>query len=489
MEAPHHALLTIRALAERPVRDHWLLPTVTLGGDANRWVPWGNALPTPRGAMVYTSFPPAGFLVPFAAFSALGVPPSLQALAWFNVGLGFVSTLLLYGLLIRVLTLAGHAPRPATLAATFGTLVAVFSREALHATGVAYWSQALYQPVLLLSVHVALGPVAFARPWRRRDVLALCALVFIGTLIEWTGAVFAAGLTALLWLRPASHGRRIAIAVGVSSVAALAATAAHFVAALGARPLLTVAAFRWRDRRTGADLEQWLALLQGYWLSFGLFLAIAAVAVVWHLYIRTRATGRRASTPWRSLSLPSHPLALVAVLALLPLAENLLLAQHAGEFTFDRYKATLPLALCIAFAFVRASSLGRPLLGALLLVASADGIRAYTDNLRDHRRWREVDLANREIARRVRELSTDCTTLVSNVAVRGYPVLLFSRNLHETHRPDTLFGVGGPARRCPVILVTGDEAQKDMPHFTAIWMADANGAMQLVHGTAEPRPF
>ncbi len=193
LEAPYHVLLTVTALNQGGIRNHWLLPTVSLGGDENKHVPWGATIPTKGGDYIYTSFPVLGFLAPWAVFNVLEVPPTIRAIAYFNATLGWLSAVLLLVLLLKVLRSVGLSG-PSLVAGLFASCaISIFSREALRSTGVAYWSQSLYQPILILSILAAISYLEDARGGARRRLL-LVALTLAGPLVEWTAYVFNAGL-------------------------------------------------------------------------------------------------------------------------------------------------------------------------------------------------------------------------------------------------------------------------------------------------------
>lgn len=42
MEASYHVILTMSALKESPIVNHWFLPTVSLGGTLDKNIPWGG---------------------------------------------------------------------------------------------------------------------------------------------------------------------------------------------------------------------------------------------------------------------------------------------------------------------------------------------------------------------------------------------------------------------------------------------------------------
>lgn len=46
LEASYHVLLTIHSIQQNPLTAHWLLPTVSLGQENDKDIPWGATVPT-----------------------------------------------------------------------------------------------------------------------------------------------------------------------------------------------------------------------------------------------------------------------------------------------------------------------------------------------------------------------------------------------------------------------------------------------------------
>ena len=63
IEATYHVLWTATALTGSDASAHLYLPTVTLDPNPENPIKWGATVPTPGGALVYTSFPPLSFLL------------------------------------------------------------------------------------------------------------------------------------------------------------------------------------------------------------------------------------------------------------------------------------------------------------------------------------------------------------------------------------------------------------------------------------------
>ncbi|QJP16547.1 hypothetical protein G3545_24670 [Starkeya sp. ORNL1] len=467
LEATYHALLTVTALGESPPSHHWLLPTVSLGRPGDKGIPWGGTIPTATGDYVYTSFQPAGFLAPYLTFKLLGIAPSVENLALFSASVGLVSSLLLFALLYRLLVYAGRDPWLAATAAAAGCIIGLFSREALQSFGVIYWVHELYQPVLIVSLYACFRYLK-AEPAGTCGAWFVILMAFVGPMVEWTAYVFNAGLVLLLWFavdeRTAS--RRLAIRIVVATMLAGLITVLHFSLAAGLLPTLMAFARRFFNRSAMASGQAGNPFAE-YALSYGLFLVvIAALLLVLLLWHRTH----------RPIAKRERVLLLVFALAAIPLAENLLLLQHAMQFSFDRLKFIIPSAFIIAFGFAAARFWLRAAIALGLVVASMQGYRAYRHDIDARSAWIAADTANRALAGEVaRVIDPGCAVLVSSLKVRGYANLLFHRGIHEQLSLTDLPGLIEVSRGCGGVFLDGEEAFVDLPRYTSATIIRADG--------------
>lgn len=58
-------LLTIDTLKENSIKDHLLLPIVSLELVEDKYISWGATVSDKKGNYFYTSFPQRGFIVPY----------------------------------------------------------------------------------------------------------------------------------------------------------------------------------------------------------------------------------------------------------------------------------------------------------------------------------------------------------------------------------------------------------------------------------------
>jgi hypothetical protein len=475
LEATHHALLTIRALRSSPVESHWLLPTVSLGAAADKHIPWGATVPTDTGDFIYTSFTPVGFLAPYLALGVAGGQASVEGLAYFSFLCGAATTLVLFALLYRVLRHGGHGRWLSASAALLGVLVSIFSREALQSHGIVYWVHSFYQPVLALTLYALFRYLAASTgpddPGRSgRSAVPLVLLVFLGAWTEWTGYVFGLGLAAMCWfgvLLERPH-RRLSIQLLLALAAAGLLTLAHYAAALGLEPAMD--AFIGRFLARGASRGTLSALLDGYGLSFGVFILAAGVALAG--LMAAVAAGRQ---PWRGP--PQRNTAFLLLAASIPLLENLIMLQHAGEFSFDRLKFIFPAALLISCAVAALPVAGRAVLALAMVAASIQGCASYRADLARHSGWAAVDARNQALADAIRkEVDLNCSVLLSP-GVRGYANNLFGRGIHETARREDSLLLLRRQDACAAIYLDGEWAFQDLPRYRSATITRPDGSV------------
>ncbi|TWI56478.1 hypothetical protein IQ22_00927 [Pseudomonas duriflava] len=458
LEASYHVLITINALNESGVQNHWLLPTISLGNELDKNIAWGATIPTRTGDYVYTSFTPYGFLAPYLALKAFGQDISLESLALFNVALSGLIAFMLFGFLFDILRFNGLRAWPAAAGALLGSVIALFSREALLSHGVIYWVHSFYQLVLLSSLFVLFKYLSATDSRSRTHYAwALCALVFFGALTEWTGYFFNFGVFCILWLNTLKieGSRLLAKKVFIATFLSGVITILHYSLAAGLLPTLKAFARRFLARSASAGSNP-LDLLQGYILSYGYFIAALALAGAMLIWAKKhQATHSRAqAVTW-----------VILIAAAVPLLENVIMLQHATQFSFDRLKFIFPAALILALSFIVFQTKGRAAMAALVAFAAVQGCTVYKNDIATYAAWTQIDHENKQLVALVaQELNTQCAVLSTDMSVRGYANLLFHRGIHELRKEPVDFR--REAGACGGVYLQGKDFQVDLPEYT-----------------------
>jgi hypothetical protein len=466
--ATYHTLLTVTALDESPAAEHFFLPTVSLGRDIDKHIPWGATRPTSSGDFIYTSFYSPGYVAPYLWFKAWNLAITEHNLVVFNFVLGCLSTLILFLLLNTLLRYNGFSPALAAIAAVAGCIISVFSREALLSNGVTYWCHSLWQPLFLGSLLCFLQyQTSPSERGRKFSAAVLLALAFVGPLTEWTGYIFNAGLITLLWVNgpKSSNSRALALKILLATALAMALMLAHLILALGLRATIgaLLARFVARNASSGSLTE----LIGGYGQSYGLFL----IGIVVILAIASFSRFHDASATRRNVTLS------LLIASAVPLAENLLLLQHASMFSFDRLKFIAPSALLIALAFASYKVTARIVLAGVLAAAALQNFRAYRSDIKLFSAWSDISSSDKRLAGDVlKEIDPACTVFASSFEVRGYANLLFHHGIHENATPEQAMTFLRSDHGCALVYLEGASVfDDDLPAYTKATITRTNG--------------
>ena len=420
IEASYHVLLTVEAMNQTPVSVHRFLPIVTLGRQFDRDVRFGASVRGPQGIYYYTSFAPLGFVAPWAFFHVTGLTPSVEHLLLFNLCIHLAATLL-FALLIREIVNAFAVERTTEAWVVMMTAATyLFTFEALYSHGVIYWHHSLFQVVWLIQLLAAMRVFRAADaglPVRRSDAVILLASSLIGPAVEWTGYLASATIAALCWWRSYATSRADLRRLGFGVVAGPAVAGigfiAHFVSVIGVDALLAALKARAGARSTAhGSLD---ALGAGYVESYGALLVLVPGVVLVAFLV-----ARRGLPTW---------LTALLVAAILPLGENLLLAQHATMYHFDRLKALVPMVMVIVVSIgVMPAVLRSRAVFAWLVVFCwcAGGLK----------RSRTIGVAppmatNDVLMQRVAPRARTCAVYATNAVPRGWVELSFGANAYE----------------------------------------------------------
>lgn len=467
LEATYHVLSTVNALNANSISDSKLLPIVTLGNEKDKFISWGATVPMANGNYVYTSFSPAGFIVPFLFFKTAGITPSLKGIIFFNVILGLLSGLALFHLLIRLVAASGVTGLRAIFCAIAGASCLVFSREGLVSFGLVYWSHSLQQFFLILQLisFLSLANYGMRRHVNSYGLLGLALLSFFTAYIEWSGIVG----NFFLCLLAAFYGKgykneanqKLIVAVSAGTVVAMAAFMGHLAYALGFKASIHALLARFIGRSTVSKDGSLVSLMEGYMLSYGMIIFLLIVMLIWFFLFSKNKNSE-----------PEHAKS-IAIFALLaacaPLLENIIMLQHAVQFSFDRLKFSVPVAIVIAATLAQMLRNSKWVAGfslGLLGLSLVQNIRTYNvDNLR-FANWRTYDEQNKLLKNAiVSQVDLSCSVLGTNSSVRGYANFLFGRSIYEFTSASELQARAVQMNACAAIWIEQQMPYPDLPSF------------------------
>lgn len=461
LEASYHVLLTIHSIQQNPLTAHWLLPTVSLGQENDKDIPWGATVPTKSSTQggasyIYTSFTPMGFIVPYFVFSIFNIEVTLKNLAIFNFLLGSLVSIILFFLLFKTLRYIGNEKYTAYMGAFSGSLISIFSKEVLQSQGLVYWSQSLYQVVLVLTFYfLFLYLRSYKTRFQQTNEYALLFFIFLGALTEWTGYILGIGLSVLFWFGFCQYkNKQLAIKVILSLSLAGLITLIHFGAVIGLEQ--TILAFFGRFFARNTTSGSMTDLLNGYALSYGAFILVILALTLSSFFSKSS----------EKLDLSNNILIFLFIATCIPLLENLIMLQHAGQFSFDRLKFIFPASIVIAVGVTLRDFKTKILFLVLLIFASQQGYSSYRKDLRNYKLWKEVDYQNQLLTKAIKSsVDIKCSVLHSNLGVRGYANLLLGRGIYEYTSAKDSINLLEKTNSCSSVYIEGAWQYTDLQKY------------------------
>lgn len=439
IQATYHALLTINSLSSLPFSESALLPTVNYNSNKN--IPWAAAVKTIDGNYVYTSFPSLGFVTPYLTLRIFNASLTLKNLFIFNSALWILTTITFFTTLYLVMSSVENDVLR-TVSSLAGCSVLIFSCESLVSSGVIYWPHALSQ--LIMAITLLLFVIRNHTNKRTVDVLIFLALLSF-SMTEWTGYVLSSLLVLYLIITKPEDWKRISCICVSSSLLALLIFAIQIEMVISLGDFLQTSLERFSTR--SASKASLTSLLEGYWVSFGIYLTFLVPVFI---YLKDRK--------YRFL----------LTLCALPMFENFILAQHATAFTFDRWKLAFLIGTSIALICSKGGS--RKIIAITLAIVSAVfGVWKYQSKVEAFSPWTSADKKNRELtAAALKITDTGCTEIFSDTRVRGYPVILFMQSVHEGMPTHPLDVMKSNSTVCSVIILHGTMPTPDMPEYSSV---------------------
>lgn len=417
--ASWHVLLTVQAYDETPASIHKFLPIVSLGDELDKEIQWAEMVADEQGNYYYTSFSPAGYVLPYLFFKLFGLDVAEKSLYIFNTMLCCLALLFTIKLFIDIF--GEHLQKWLIIVLT--TMLFAFQTEIMHGMGQVYWHQSFMQVLLPLQFLCFYHFHEEKKLWK----IGFFILAIIMPYVEWTGFVANVGFALVLFFR---HGIRIqkndflwAFLTGICTLTALLLLCGHYLLVIDWNEFVCAL----RDRvmmRTKYASAPLFNLLWGYWKSFkGLWIVLGILGcgcVIVHKGVK-----------W--LRNVDYMFPMLFVMAF-PIIENIAMKEHATSYTYDRMKLVFPLIFIffILLCHVLNGRKERSYVAVVLVaVISVFTIKSYTENT--EYLWEAPYKETNEILATYCKghYHENCVYGLENAAVRGYANLLFDRGMYE----------------------------------------------------------
>jgi len=165
-----------------------------------------------------------------------------------------------------------------------------------------------------------------------------------------------------------------------------------------------------------------------------------------------------------------------------PLIENVVMLQHATQFSYDRLKAIIPIAIISASFLAHLKPIPRIAFLGLLGIALGASVQMYHRDLNKYSNWTSVDTDNQLLIQRLL-LSVDinCAVLASNQKVRGYDNLLFGRGIYELRQIGDLKSLIDMRKACVGIFIEGTPIFPDLPKYSTVTILTPEGTTTVLN--------
>ncbi len=359
-EVTGHVINVLSAYRQLPASSHFFMPIAAVSrleaaeghtdhrvADLFRDPDWGAFAVDRSGNIQYISFPPGGFMLTHMILVIAGADPAPLSIIVLNLSLQFLTALLLMVLIIRVFRRRPSDTALYVIAAASASTY-IFALEALHSHGVPFWPHQILQPLIVLSALTVASEC-------RHNRAVLLALPYLMAMTEWTGFLVGIAMSAALLFMGRRRGSEDG---GRYRMEWLFPLLGMFFAGLtivglnawrvGFTEYVSLLSGRF-GTRTSFGEKGLMKLRYGLMTSMGVYfaaLAVLAGTVFVHSYMAVR-NGRLRKIDWAIFKNWRVHAAVWSVLSL-PLLENLLLADHAIIYSYDRLKWLLPLTFGLA---------------------------------------------------------------------------------------------------------------------------------------------
>jgi hypothetical protein len=307
----------------------------------DKFIPWGATVPDTQGNYFYTSFTSTTFVLPYLYFKITGAELNIQNLVKFNYLLQFTSIILIFLLLRKINFKASQNQILSNLSSFLASiLIFIFSTEFMISFGLGYWAQSISQILIVTQLYILISIIQDGFSNKKLILLGLVSIVFCYT--EWTG-FSTTGLISLYFfylflIKKDKENLKIFFTLIFSIVISGVLIFLHYGFVIGFENLFNALYSRFSARST--NKIDYIFLLIGYVKSYGLYIFILPI-----LYFVLLKNKNDKIINYKLFYFP-------VFFSLVLIVENIIMMQHAVQFSFDRLKVGIFLVLLFNIFFL-----------------------------------------------------------------------------------------------------------------------------------------
>lgn len=425
LDATYHVLLTMKSYENIPVSVHKFLPIVTLE-EADRNIPWGACVKDKIGNYYYTSFSSIGFLLPYLFAKIFHLPINIYTLYAFNSLIYIVTLILTIYMFCKLFSKYINN----NIIILFTTLIYLFQTEIMHSQGVVYWVQSIFQ--MLIIIHFLLF-LNYEKPKYKLPFFIMCLIM---PYVEWTGYISNFAFALIIFLKNIEKNKKINTTtfeipglIFVLTVLSFIIFSIHYLLNINLGEYIIALTTRFSDRNITSIQATIVDLLAGYFVSYRYILILLGILLLIVLTLKKYRT-----TFLNLIKEQKYPLIFFCVIML----ENMILLQHAVEYTFDRLKL-IYIILMIFFVLIGTIYIGHKenyhinkIIVILLVGISIINMIDYKTGYANYITPNKYGLDNQIMTQYIKSnYNRSNSVLCTNRSVRGYMNLLFDRGIYE----------------------------------------------------------
>lgn len=445
-DATWHTLLTLKCYEETSSDVHKYLPIVSLGEKDDKGIPWGVTVPDDKGNYYYTSFSPAGYVFPYIFMKVFHLPISEKSLYIFNTLLFIISGILWMNFIKDVFSDSRHVHVLSFMA--FITYVS--SPEILHSQGMVYWHQSIMQVSLILQLWMYYN---MCTKKTRLATIFFYILCVLNPYIEWTGYVANVGFALVEFFRNCNNRKKGFVklcSIALLTMLSFLIFIGHYLLVIDMNAFFNALLARFTARNVSVSIG-WLSMVNGYLKSFKYCWILVIVVVAWDIIKNKRILINNK---------------FLLILLAFPLIENVIMKQHAYEYSFDRMKMiyVLSFLICMCANNLLNSSKSDIIKKSLIVLTVMIGILNFNSYLNDNTYIWDADYrnSNKRIAAYINEHYDDAIISIENGGVRGYLNMLFERGIYEWVSLSQAIGIAEEKSKPYAITIKVQENSWDM---------------------------
>lgn len=431
IDATYHTLLTMKCYEETPIYVHKFLPIVSLGSEDDKNISWGACVSDEVGNYYYTSFSPAGFVAPYLFVKLFNLPINIYSLYVYNTIL-LIATIVVMAVIFCKL-FKKYINKNLIIFLT--ALIYLFQIEVMHSQGVIYWVHSLSQ--LLIGVQFLL----FLNYENKKCKTAFYIMCLCMPYIEWTGYISNFAFGVVLFIKDIVDNKKITIksftkpiCIGIITIVSFILFSAHFLLNINWDAYINAIMGRFFARNVTSSIVGFKELFEGYYIrSYRNILVF--ILVMTGIVLIIKKYRKKIVELIKEYKYP-------IIFFILIMLENVVMLQHAVEYTFDRLKLMYIIITYFFIIFIAVYSENKKnqkmnhiftiVMIMILLVISVVNVKQYNDGYGLYITQNMAEINNQSYAKYINEnYNKDNSVVCSSNSIRGYMNMLLRRGIYE----------------------------------------------------------